>query len=227
MEVRAVRREEIADWLACTRVGFHSDPPRDPAAVGEGLAGRVDVARTFGAFDRGRAVATYRSFATELTVPGGFVAACAVSAVTVLPTHRRRGLLNALMRDDLAAARERGEPVAILIASEWPIYGRFGFGAAADAVGLELRPRETRFARPGAGTAELVGPAELVAAAPGVYTTHRRATPGAIGREDWWWEVPAGLGHGWGEGPAGQRFALVRDEAGAVTGYARWHVDAA
>src|SRR4051812_40613740 len=169
MEVRAVRREEIADWLACTRVGFHSDPPRDPAAVAERFAERVDLARTFGAFDLGRPVATYRSFATELTVPGGFVAACAVSAVTVLPTHRRRGLLSRLMRDDLAAARERGEPVAVLIASEWPIYGRFGFGAAADAVELELSPpREVRFLREGRGTPEIVEPEALVAAAPGV-----------------------------------------------------------
>src|SRR3954470_24727095 len=120
MEVRAVRREEIADWLACTRVGFHSHPPRDPAAGAERFAERVDLARTFGAFDRGRPVATYRSFATELTVPGGFVAACAVSAVTVLPTHRRRGLLGTMLRADLeAAARERGEAVAVLIASEW------------------------------------------------------------------------------------------------------------
>src|SRR4051812_15043787 len=226
MEVRTVRPAEFADWLAVTRVGFHSEPPRDAERVAEVLAARTDFDRTFGAFDRGRPVATYRSFATELTVPGGFVAACAVSMVTVLPTHRRRGLLSGLIRDDLAAARERGEAVAGLVASGGPICGRFGFGAATDAVELELRPRETRFLRPGRGTPQLATPEELVAAGPAVFDAHRRATPGAIAREDWWWDVPVGLAEGWGQGPPGQRLAVLRDDGGdAVIGYARWHVD--
>src|SRR3954470_4083333 len=121
MELRQVGPEEVADWLACMRVGFHSPPPDDADAAAAQFAERNDLARTSAAFERGRVVATYRSFATALTVPGPReVAACAVTNVTVLPTQRRRGLLSALMRDDLAAARERGEPVAILIASEWP-----------------------------------------------------------------------------------------------------------
>src|SRR4051812_18723047 len=214
MEVRTVRPEEVAAWQATMRVGFHSDAPADPEGAAALFASRTDLDRTFGAFERGRPVATYRSFATSLTVPGGTVPACAVSNVTVLPTHRRRGLLSGLMRDDLAAARERGEPVAILVASEWPIYGRFGFGPAADAVGLELDPREARFLRAGTGTPELVGARELVAAAPAVYDAHRRVTPGAIARDDWWWDVPAGLVEGWGQGPPGQRFALLRDDDG-------------
>src|ERR1700759_1631795 len=100
MELRAVRPDEVADWLACMRVGFHSDPPDDPEAAAAQFAERSDLARMVGAFDRGRVVATYRTFPTELTVPGGFVAADAVTNVTVLPTHRRRGLLGRLMRDD-------------------------------------------------------------------------------------------------------------------------------
>src|SRR3954453_3895079 len=178
MELRAIRREEVADWLACMRVGFHSPPPADPEAAAERFVAHGGLDRAVGAFDHGRPVATYRSFATELTVPGGIVAACAGTQVTVLPTHRRRGLLGRLIGPDLAAARERGEPVAILVASEWPIYGRFGFGAAADAGGLELRPREVRFLRDARGAVELVAPGELLAAAPAVYDAHRRATPG-------------------------------------------------
>src|SRR3954469_19191812 len=126
MDIRTVRRDEVADWLACSRIGFHNGPEDDAeaAAAAERFATRTDLERIQGAFDGGRVVATYRSFAAELTVPGGaFAPACAVSAVTTLPTHRRRGLLSAMIRDDLAAARRRGEVVAILIASEWPIYG--------------------------------------------------------------------------------------------------------
>src|SRR3954468_13905970 len=224
MEVRAIRRDEVAAWQATMRVGFHSDPPSDPAAVAEELAGRIDLARTIGAFEGDRVVATYRSFTTELTVPGGAVRACAVSNVTVLPTHRRRGLLRQMMRDDLAGAIDRREPIAVLVASEWPIYGRFGFGPATDAAGFELRPRETRFVREGSGTVELVTPEEFVAAAPGVFDAHRRASPGEVAREGWRWDVQAGLAEGWQQAPPGTRLALVRDDGGAVRGMARWHV---
>src|SRR4051794_8859599 len=224
MEVRAVRREDAEGWLACMRVGFHSEEPGDPAVAAGQWLERVDLSRAAGAFDRGRAVATYRSFTAELTVPGGALPACAVSNVTVLPTHRRRGLLSRMIGDDLAAARERGEAIAVLVASEWPIYGRFGFGPATDAAGFELRPRETRFLREGSGTVELVSPEEFVAAAPGVFDAHRRASPGEVAREGWRWDVQAGLAEGWQQAPPGTRLALVRDDDGAVRGMARWHV---
>ncbi len=38
-----------------------------------------------------------------------------------------------MMGQDLAAAAERGDAVSILIASEWRIYGRYGFGVATEA----------------------------------------------------------------------------------------------
>src|SRR5205807_506491 len=82
--------------------------------------------------------ATFRSFATPLTVPGGEVAADAITNITVSPTHRRRRLLSTMIEADLAAAAERGDPVAILVASEWPIYGRYGFGPAADIADYEV-----------------------------------------------------------------------------------------
>ena len=76
-------------------------------------------------------MATFRSFAQELTAVGGAtVPADAVTNVTVSATHRRRGLLSRMMATDLAAAKERGDVVATLIAAEYPIYGRYGFGPA-------------------------------------------------------------------------------------------------
>ena len=35
-----------------------------------------------------------------------------------------------MMAEDLAAAKERGDVFATLIAAEYPIYGRYGFGPA-------------------------------------------------------------------------------------------------
>ena len=46
-----------------------------------------------------------------------------------------------------AAARERGEVVALLYASEFPIYGRFGYGPATTAATWTLDPTATSFSR--------------------------------------------------------------------------------
>ena len=121
-------------------------------------------------FDAGRCVATFRSFAQELTVVGGAtVPSDAVTNVTVSPTHRRRGLLSRMMATDLAAAKDRGDVVATLIAAEYPIYGRYGFGPAAWTTEWEIDvPRaglDPRWSGPsaadGGGRIDLVDGAEV------------------------------------------------------------------
>src|SRR5262245_8556293 len=83
-----------------------------------------DLGRSLAALDDGRVVGTYLSFATELSLPGveACVPADAVTAVSVRPTHHRRGLLTRMLQADLEAARERGELASVLIAAEYPIY---------------------------------------------------------------------------------------------------------
>lgn len=221
VHIRSIEPDEVGSFLAAMRVGFHQGEP--PAALqaarAEEFAREIEYPRTQMAFDGDRVVGTYRSFPTELTVPGGFVAADAVSNVTVSPTHRRQGLLSTMIRADLAAAAERGEAVAILIAAEWPIYGRYGFGPAVQNVEYEIDARGASFAQPGAGEVALVEAAALRAAAPGVYEAHRRVTPGAIERSGSWWDHRLGLAAAvWPEPPATQRFALVHDADGAPAG---------
>lgn len=43
-----------------------------------------------------------------------------------------------MMERDLAAAKERGDVVATLIAAEYRIYGRYGFGPATSATQWEI-----------------------------------------------------------------------------------------
>ena len=50
--------------------------------------------------------------------------------MAVLATHRRRGILRRIMAYQLDDVARRGEPVAILNASESSIYTRFGYGLA-------------------------------------------------------------------------------------------------
>ncbi|MFD6726512.1 GNAT family N-acetyltransferase, partial [Streptomyces sp. NPDC060131] len=130
IDVRPITEAEFPDWNRALNTGFL----RPPAVAEEQLEARRNEfvpGRSLGAFDGDRCVATFRSFDQELTaVGGGLVRADAVSNVTVTATHRRRGLLTRMMAQDLAAAKERGDVVATLIAAEYRIYGRYGFGPA-------------------------------------------------------------------------------------------------
>src|SRR5262249_43412515 len=80
---------------------------------------RVHIAR-----DGAAVIGAAGSFAFELTVPGGRVPAAGVTLVAVLPTHRRRGVLRQMMRQQLDACREGAEPVAYLWATDDNIYHR-------------------------------------------------------------------------------------------------------
>jgi predicted acetyltransferase len=135
--VRSASDDEFGTWCAVVRTAMVSPPPNDEQVAA--LRGTADLERTLAAFDdAGRLCGTAASFATELTVPGGVVPAGAVTAVGVLPTHRRQGHLSRMMHRQLRQIADLGEPVAVLIAAEYPIYGRFGYGLSAEACNVEL-----------------------------------------------------------------------------------------
>ncbi|MDO8148330.1 GNAT family N-acetyltransferase [Isoptericola sp. b515] len=75
---------------------------------------------------------------TQFPVPGGTLPTAGLTWVGVHPQHRRRGLASAMIDLHLARCRERGEPLSALYAAEYAIYGRFGYGRAADDVRVTL-----------------------------------------------------------------------------------------
>jgi predicted acetyltransferase len=220
LRVRTIEAGEIQSWVQCMATGFLFNAADGYA---EYFLGDVDLPRTWGAFDGDRVVGTLRSFPTTFTVPGpNGVDVAALTNVTVAPTHRRRGLLSEMITSDLRASADRGEPVGILIASEYPIYGRFGYGAAIEASGYAVDLASTRFRRPGTGSVELVDLVTLRREAPGIYERVRAAQPGSIGRDTRWWdrslhqvEVPGA------RAPEGFQ-VLFRSSAGMPEGYVRY-----
>src|SRR3954471_14018286 len=163
MELRPATWEEFDDFGRAALSAFHQElTDADRARYA-----RIDEPeRSLAWFDDGRIVATTGAYTRELTVPGAVVPCAAVTAVGVVATHRRRGLLTAMMRRQLEDLRERGDSVAALWASEGAIYGRFGYGIAARAARLGAR----RPAPPPAGAPGLVArrPAARLAAVPAV-----------------------------------------------------------
>src|SRR5947208_13687941 len=91
----------------------------------------LDIDRMHAAFEDGTIVGGAGAFTFDFSVPGGSLPCAGVTVVGVFPTHRRRGVLRAMMDAQLLDVHERGEPIAALWASEEGIYGRFGYGLAS------------------------------------------------------------------------------------------------
>ncbi|MBO2530307.1 MAG: GNAT family N-acetyltransferase [Thermobifida sp.] len=128
--IRPVTVDEFPAFCGTCREALLDDPI-DEERLASVLA-ITDLDRTLAAFDGDQVIGTTRLFSFEMTLPGGSRPVAGVSAVGVLPTHRRRGVLTALMRRQLRDIAERGaEAVALLFASEGGIYGRFGYGVAS------------------------------------------------------------------------------------------------
>ena len=181
----------------------------------------------WGAFDGTTTVGTFRSWATELTVPGGGrLPGAAVTGVTVRPSHRRRGILTDMAAAGHAAARASGEAVGILYAAEYAIYGRFGYGPAAREATLTVDASAPGFHHPARGTVELVkASAEVAQVIKGVFEAWRARQVGELARRDYRWDFELGLRESvWG--PRWNGFvALHRDEAGTVDGYVRYKAE--
>ena len=225
IEVRRIREDELREFIETSSAGFLERPDVDK--VTEEVRPLWDLDRTWAAFDDGQMCGTYRSWATELTVPGGQrLPAAAVSAVTVLPTHRRRGILRAMVEAEHDAIRQRSEAFGLLYAAEYPIYGRFGYGPGVREATLTLDTRKTGFHADSSGRVDLAkADAETLAAIKGVFERWRVRQAGEIRRRDYRWEYDLALRESvWG--PPWKGFvALHRDPAGSVDGYARYHAD--
>ncbi len=144
----ADRREE---FLEVDRVAFAmaSDPAVDavvPETIDWSRAAALEA-------PDGRLAGVHASYPFAMPVPGGTVATSGLTWVGVRPDHRRRGLLGTMIATHFERSAARGEPVSALFAAESGIYGRFGYGCAADDLRVTLT-RGTAL-RPVAGSADL------------------------------------------------------------------------
>jgi len=127
--IRPVGLEEFDAFSNVDMHAFHSSPLSDEDR--QRVTSRLEFDRSLAAFDGAMPVGTAGAFSFQLAVPGLLLLpAAGVTWVSVLPSHRRRGVLTSLMRRQLADVRDRGEPLAVLWASESVIYPRYGYGRA-------------------------------------------------------------------------------------------------
>ncbi|MFN7148614.1 MAG: GNAT family N-acetyltransferase [Microthrixaceae bacterium] len=168
------------------------------------------------------------SFPAQLTLPGGVaIDVSAVSDVGVLPTHRRRGALRALMTRQLHDVVERGDAAAVLHASEGSIYRRFGYGPATRWRHVRVDTGRVRFrddCPDPAGSCAVMERAAARDACVAVHDRVRLATAGGLSRSDAWWDVVLGDVESYIGGIPRQLALVHRDERGEADGYALYEV---
>ena len=181
--------EELRDALNVISHYFGNENDLEDA---ERFAKWIEVERMHAAFEDGRPVGGAGAFSFSMSVPGGaLVPAAGITAVGVLPTHRRRGILRSLMREQLEDARSRHDLVAYLWASEATIYGRFGYGLASRAGDVSIAKERAGFAAPfePRGSVRLVELEEAARTFPSLYEQVLARRPGMFVRSKDWWET--------------------------------------
>ncbi|XKH54196.1 GNAT family N-acetyltransferase [Citricoccus nitrophenolicus] len=217
-----------ARMIAAVERGFYEAVPTG-AALDQVLDLDAQDQRTYvGVYEAGASpettepVGTFAAFSKYLqTGTGREIEGFLISDVTVRSTHRRRGILRAMMRAELDRAAAAGIPVAALSASEATIYRRFGFGVATTRRTVEVDTGgDVALAGPVSGSMRMVEPKDLRDLGPVLYDSAHRQSPGAVGRTaaysvietDTWMSKNDGKG-------TGVLAAVHHDDGGTPRGY--------
>jgi predicted acetyltransferase len=213
-------RRPFLDSIA-TAFGEHL--PDDDAPLWESV---LEFDRAIAAQDGERIVGNAAALSLELTVPGGVLPAAGVTTVGVHPTHRRRGILRRMMRLQLDDVHRRGEPLAILWASEASIYQRFGYGLATLKASLKVERHRNAFRLPHgfSGQIRMVSESEAREAFPPVYDAIRPLRPGFFTHTPAFWNAEVFyFPERWRRG-RGEPFHVLHDVGGTIDGYARYAI---
>ncbi|MFB7893805.1 GNAT family N-acetyltransferase [Microbacterium sp. NPDC056044] len=223
----AVDSDEYVGWLQSVARGFQ-DGERSAEQVAAARE-RSGYRRLTGVYDPqspvDAPVATIASWLGELTVPGeAMIPSCAISAVTVAPTHRRKGIARAMLEGELRAAHASGIPMAMLTVSESPLYGRYGFAPAAAGTSWTIETKRAAWIGPQpAGRIDFIGRDRVRELMPALHERVRHRTAGEI-------DVPGGHWDGFaGTNPAAEKTGEKRavqyaDADGEVRGAAVYAV---
>ena len=189
--IRPVSSEEFDAFHTVDMHAFHGSPlsPEERQLV----VSHLEFDRSLAAFDGDAPVGTAGAYTFQLSVPGSAaLPAAGVTWVSVLPSHRRRGVLSSMMRRQLADVRDRGELLAVLWASESVIYSRFGYGRAMWHADFTLRRGEGTLAFAGQVDdrlrLRLVDPMSVLPELAKVYDAVLPSRPGFIARDESWWQ---------------------------------------
>ena len=212
---------------AITPIGYYFGRSAPAENQAERLIRTLPAERVYAAWEGDRAVGGLGAFPFRLTVPGGRVPAAGITVAGVLPTHRRRGLLRAMMRALLDACHQGGEPVAYLWATEDTIYGRFGFGLASFTAEIDLPRERAAFHAPlvACGHVRLVSPGAAEEYVSPIYERVASVTPGMFERSSAWWQNRTLADPDWRRGSGGELQCAILEDEGRPAAYALYRMN--
>ncbi len=223
-EMRPITGDEVPEFLRTDSAGFFD-------VISEAAIERerplLDLDTTFAAFHEGRIVAGSGAYSFDITVPGPIrIPAAGLAWVAVHATHRRHGLLRAMVTHHLEAARARGVPFSILYASESTIYGRFGYGIATRAAQYRLDRVHAALARHAdvSGFLTLLSAEEAANLLPKLYAKVAESTVGALSRDEYWWRRFFGGAEAHADGTGARHYVVTHGPTGELEGYATYRV---
>ena len=187
---------------------------------------QLEPDRVIGAVAGDSWIGTGAAYSLRLTVPGGEVGAAAITMIGVAPSHTRRGVLRQMMRWLLDQALERGEPVAVLWATESAIYQHFGYGMGTLQASFEIDRARVQFARPAEplGRVRLLNVDEAVTLLPPIYEARRPSAPGWVSRSETKWRHEMLADPEFMRRSNGPKFIAVLEVDGVPRGYALYRV---
>ncbi len=224
IEIRPIVPDELATYMSTIRRVFGGPAPTEEEI--DRTRRRLEFGRTLAAFEGTALVATSSIESLELAVPGALLRAAGVTRVTVQPTHRRRGLMTAIMRRHLDDVHAAGEPLAAFFASQAPIYGRFGYGPASYEAHLEIDPGDSAFVRPfeHGGRITLVDCERALELFPPIWDQARRGQAGMIDIPSSGWEVRLSDSERRRPQGATANYHAVYEAGGKFLGYATYRI---
>lgn len=228
MRTIAAAGDDFEGFLQAVVRGFLG--PEHSVAQIAGTRERSDYRRATGVYDpqspvRERPVGTIASWIGRLSVPGGRdVPACAITAVTVAPTHRRRGIARALLEGELRSAHAAQAPIAMLTVSESTLYGRYGFAPAAASADWVIDVKRAAWIGPTpAGRLDFIPTERARELLASVHERVRRHVPGEIEIPPGHWDTIAGTRPD-AVKPEAKRAVQYTDGDGEVRGVAVYSV---
>ncbi len=231
IELRPVTDDNFSEWRKTVRHGFgeHVHPDDIVRLRNE----RVELDRLVAAVDTqsNRIIGTGGADSYWLTVPGGeLVPMAGVAYMTTSVTHRRQGAFSNMMTYIHDAARERGDVISGLWASQSHLYGRFDYGLSINSYDWEIDPSFGEFSHFPAANANnadikvsFIDADEAEVVLPGIYERMHRQTTGSVNRTSGRWRYQLFDEERVRQG-ASPLFFAVCEEAGEQTGYVSYRM---
>ena len=217
LQTRLIRPDEVDDFTRSVARAFGGHPVDEAVTLYRPAA---DPDRSVAVFDDEDMVGTALWDLYDMVVPGGALPSAGVTAVGVHPTHRRRGLMTAMLRHQMDQIHERGIPLAALTASESTIYGRFGYGIASFAERWSIQRHHTAFAVPfePKGRLRFVPPGRIKDIFPEVERRALSNRPGSVQKPEYEWDVIVADPESFRQG-CSALFHVVYEDEGRADGY--------